>query len=137
MHLDSKLSLGRRSKRSTPDLIQDRAEVQKRLAAYKEAHPLDYAYYVRVVHEVPARAVDMLLYKDMLRYEGSTRLIGEALPELTNLYNGLDPAAKGRIDERVHQAAPDRKDRTFANEVLRELGRHSRRILQRQNARGQ
>jgi len=102
-------------------------EIQQRLATYKHAKPLDVAYYTRVVREAPARAVDMLLYKDLLREDEGTLLIEQALPELLMIYDALDQKARARIDERVGPGGPYQKAKTFVAETLREVGRASRR----------
>lgn len=103
-------------------------EIQQRLATYKNAKPLDVAYYTRVVREAPARAVDMLLYKDMLRDDEGLLLIEQALPELLKTYDTLDQEIRARIDERVGRVGPHQKNKTFVNEILREVGRISRRM---------
>lgn len=105
-------------------------DIQRRLAAYKDAKPLDVAYYTRVAREAPARAVDMLLFKDMRRDEDGMQLIEEAMPEFTNIYSILDERARARIDERVRQSGPYQKAKIFATEVLREVGRTMRRTSQ-------
>src|SRR4051794_21854617 len=102
-------------------------DIQQRLAAYKSALPLEVAYYARVVREAPARAIDMLLYKDMIREEAGMLLVEQVMPDLTKVYTTLDQEAKSRIDERVRQARSYQKGKIFANEVLREVGRVSRR----------
>ena len=98
-------------------------EIQQRLVTYRNAKPLDAAYYTRVVREAPARAVDMLLYKDMLRDDEGLLLIEQALPELLKAYDTLDQEIRARIDGRVARVGPNQKNKTFVNEILREVGR--------------
>lgn len=131
--MDSESFPSRHSESGSRLRVKGAADIQQRLIAYKKVKPLDVAYYVRVVREAPARAVDLLLHKDMLRDEEGTQLVAETMPELTNLYAALEQNARTRIDERVRQAGPCQKGRIFANEVLREVGRVNRRTSPRRH----
>lgn len=102
-------------------------DIQQRLAAHKNAKPLDVAYYTRVVRDAPTRAVDMLLYKDMLRDDEGILLVEQVMPDLKKIYAILDREAKSRVDERVRRTDRYQKGKTFATEILREVSRLSRR----------
>jgi len=68
-------ALNAASDQESPLQFRNNPEVEKRLAAYKEANANDVDYYARVVKEAPERARDMLLYKDMQKHESEMRLV--------------------------------------------------------------
>jgi hypothetical protein len=108
-------------------LSSQRQEVRVRLSSYKNANATDFAYYTRVVREAPARAVDMLLYKDMLRHEIDMREIEKQMPAAKAFYDAQKPELKARIDGRLESIHPYYRNRAFVHEVLREINRISRR----------
>ncbi|MBX3738945.1 MAG: hypothetical protein KF715_19790 [Candidatus Didemnitutus sp.] len=113
----------------SPLQFRNNPEIQKRLDAFKEANRHDVEYYSRVVKEAPARAVDMLLYKDMQRHESEMRLVEKQLPQAKEFYDQQPAAVKKRIDERLENVQPYYKDKAFVGEVLREMNRKNRQIL--------
>ncbi|MEO6244619.1 MAG: hypothetical protein ABIQ12_04210 [Opitutaceae bacterium] len=109
--------------------FRNNPEIQKRLDAYKSANASDAAYFTRVVAEAPARAVDMLLYKDMQRHESEMRLVEKQLPQAKAFYDAQTPEVQARIDQRLEGTQPFYKDKAFVGEVLREMNRKNRQIL--------
>ncbi|MBL9194439.1 MAG: hypothetical protein JNJ82_18940 [Opitutaceae bacterium] len=119
----------RTSAEEAPLQFRTNPEVQKRLNAYKEANSNDVAYFQRVVAEAPARAVDMLVLKDMQRHEADMRLIQRQIPQAKAFYDAQSQEVRSRIDQRLNEVHPYYKDKAFVSEVLREMQRHNRQVL--------
>lgn len=125
----------RTSAEEAPLQFRTNPEVEKRLNAYKEANSNDVAYFKRVVTEAPARAVDMLLLKDMQRHEADMRLVARQIPRAREFYDSQPPEVRARIDQRLAEVHPYYKDKTFVAEVLREMNRNNRQVLSTPKAR--
>jgi len=122
-------ALNAASDQESPLQFRNNPEVEKRLAAYKEANANDVDYYARVVKEAPERARDMLLYKDMQKHESEMRLIEKQIPQAKEFYDAQSPEVRSRIDQRLDNVRPYYRDKAFVGEVLREMNRKNRQIL--------
>ena len=106
-----------------------RHEIRQRFESFKAANSTDVAYYRRVVREAPARAIDMLLYKDMQRHEAEMRVVDKQMPMAKEFYDAQDADVQARIDSRLKHVQPYYRDKAFVDSVMREIDRESRRIL--------
>ncbi len=112
-----------------PLQFRNNSEVQKAINAYKSDNENDVSYYNWVVKETAERARDMLLYKDMQRYEEEMRLIEKQLPKANEFHGAQSPEVKARIEAPLQDVQPYNKDKAFVDEVLRERNRKNRQIL--------